>query len=106
MAKTIENKTKTIENKVTSLMFAEDVPLTYAHLLTTIVNKPIKEGITTEQMRTDIGLLDKFEKAADAPTIKVTEKELEYLVKGANEFVWGVRHKEILGFIDYIDSLK
>lgn len=97
---------KTIENKATTMLLTEDTPLTYAHLLATIVNKPVKEGVTIKDMKRDLDLLDKLEDAVDKEVIEVTDEELKHLAKETEAFVWGTRHRDLVAFVEYIDSLK
>lgn len=98
--------TKTIENKETSILLTDDVNLTYAHLLATIVNKPMKEGITIKEMKRDLELLDKLEAAKAGESFEVTDEELKHLIKITLEFQWGMRHKDLVTFIEYVESLK
>lgn len=97
--------TKTIENKSTSLMVDEKNSAKYADLLITLVNQPIKEGITLKQMKYDLALLAKLETAKSQDVIEVEQDELDKLKELSASFLWGTRHIDIANFGDYIESL-
>lgn len=96
---------KTIENKEISLFISEGVKLKYSDLLTAIVNKPIKEGITLKQMKADLALLAKFENIEVGELIEVSDEELKQIKELTESHLWGLRHVDFEVFGDYIDNL-
>jgi len=96
--------TKTIENKQTDLPL-ENGKARYADLLKVIIDKPIKEGITVSEMRRDIGIITILDKSKLLDTIEFSAEEFKHLAELTKQSVWGIRHVEILDFVDYIASL-
>ncbi len=95
---------KLIENKTTSIKLTEDTFVKYADLLSTIINKPVKEAIDLKSMRRDLEYLKKFEDAKE--TIELTDSEYDYIAAEVAKSQWAIKHLDILDFADYIESLK
>lgn len=95
---------KTIENKSTTIAKSETEKATYADLLTTLLNRPVSKAIDLNSMRKDLRLLDTLEASQD--TIELSEEDFTYIAKLVDESEWAIKHKDIVAFADYIDSLK
>lgn len=97
---------KTIENKETEIWLTPEVKLNYAHLLGYIVDKPVKEGITINEMRRDMKILDVLEKAKNEKSFELDKEHLDHIKSNLESYTWTMRHKDIITFIDYIESIK
>lgn len=97
--------TKIVENKETNLKLDETVLAKYADLVAVIMHRPLKQGITTTEMRRDMRIFEVIEKAKDAETFELTEEDLKFVVELAKEHAWPQGHKDILDFEDYLVSL-
>lgn len=95
---------KTIENKETALKLNEEENVKYSHLLITVLNQPPKEGATIQDMRRDFRLIDLLEGAKE--TFELNEADIKYVATAISKCVWGIRHKDLIEFEDYINSLK
>lgn len=100
---------KTIENKLTKILKSEDVFVTYSDLFVAILNRPVQKVLNMKEMRRDIKLLGIFEDAAEAkpptPTVEVSDEDYTYLAGLVENSEWAVKHIDIIGFADYIESL-
>jgi hypothetical protein len=94
----------TIENKTTSMLKAENEPVNYAELLTTVLNRPLQKLLSVKDMRRDIILLDKFETAKESITL--TDEEYKHVSALVEASEWHFRHKELLVFIDDILTVE
>lgn len=97
---------KIVENKSTRLMLTETEPVKYADLLFTVINAPIKQGITTAEMRRDLRIVDVIETSKAKPEIEFTDEDFKFVVDTLKEQTWQVRHIDILDFVDYIQELS
>lgn len=102
-----KSKGKTIENKETSIKLSEDKNVQYADLIAAVINKPVKESMSLNDMRRDLKILDLAEKAAkgEVEGITLDDAELSYLKEQVKSSQWAVRHLDILDFADYIDTI-
>jgi hypothetical protein len=93
-----------IENKVTSIQASEDKAATYADLLVSLLNRPLTKAVDLKSMRRDLRLMDTLEAAGE--TIEVSDEDFKFLADLVDNSEWVVKHKDIVQFADYIDSLK
>lgn len=98
---------KTIENKETSIKeTAEESSknLTYCELLKLIMNVPPKEGYSLSEMKTRLDIY-----AALVPSEKnemsLEDAPFETLKQCVNNFRWATAHKDLVDFVDYINTL-
>ncbi len=103
MRKPIRTNMKIIQNRTTSIPKAEGVMATYADLFITILNKPLQKMVNLSDMRRDLKLIDKMEDSEKI--IEVSDDEFKYLHKSVENSEWAIKHLDILGFADYINSL-
>ena len=94
----------TLENKATSIAKNEKEFATYADLIVAILNKPLSKTIDIKSMRRDLKLLDIFDTAGE--TVELTKPDFDYVASLIDESEWAIKHKDIVTFVDYIDSLK
>jgi len=94
---------KVIENKETSIKLNEEQNVHYSDLIATVINKPLKESMSLMEMRKDLKILEVLEKAKE--TIEFEDVDLSYIKDAVNKSTWVIRHKDILDFADYIESL-
>jgi len=97
--------TKTIENKETAIPFTEEVKLNYATLLAIIINKPVKEGITLKQMKSDLAILHKLDTAEVGDLIEFDEDQVKTIKAATESHPFVFRHDDLDAFGDYIDAL-
>lgn len=95
---------KTILNTVTTIAKTENVLATYGDLLTSILNRPISKTLDLKAMRRDFRLLDLFEVGGES--FQLSTEDFGYIASLVENSEWVFKHKDILGFADYIDSLK
>lgn len=95
---------KTIENKTTTIIKSGDIGARYGDLLAAILNRPLSKATDLKSMRRDLRLLDLVESGED--TILVTEEDFKYLFGLVEGSEWAIRHKDILDFADYFESLN
>lgn len=95
---------KTIENKTTTISKSEDTQARYGDLFAALLNKPLSKSTDLKSMRRDLRLLDLVESNSDS--ITVSDEEYEYLASLVENSEWLIKHKDILDFADYIESLK
>lgn len=98
-----------VENKkVTLKLQGQEVPVTYAELLKTVVNQPVKEGISLSDMRRNLTIMSTIEAAIENESETISfEKEHFPTVAGLVETsIWTINDLAILEFSEYIDSLK
>ena len=96
---------KTIENKTTAIRLNEDKNANYADLLVHLVNVPIKEGLTVSEMKRNLRVLDILEVGKDAETLEFTKEDFKFLQKLVTNSRWGVSHKDIIEFVEYVEGL-
>ena len=98
---------KTIENKETSIKETAEASsknLTYCELLKLIMNVPPKEGYTISEMKMRLDIY-----AALVPSEKnemsLEDAPFEIVKQSVNNFRWALVHKDVVDFVDYINSL-
>ena len=82
--------------------------LGYADLAKFCTDNPPKDGWDKDSMKLSIKIEDKLEKAKLGDKIKLEDAEFEYLYKAAqpNSMKWAMKHKDLIAFLDYIETLK
>lgn len=94
---------KHIENKTTSITDKEQV-LSYVDLLKTVMNLPPAQGYTIKEMKQRLDIF-----AALTPDeknmIHLEDAHFETVKTCVNEFRWGMLHKDIVAFSEYINTL-
>ena len=100
-----KTKTKAFENKLTSIATGKDKFLSYADLLKSLVDGPVKEGITISEMKRDLKLFGDIESLKENDKLLLDEETLQHVKKLVSEARWVVRHVDIITFSEYIDSL-
>lgn len=94
---------KTILNKETRIPKTENETMRYSDLLSFCVQSPSQNGYSVQDMRQRIKLLDLIEDASNE--IQIEDTDFIKLKELANAMIWGWVHKDIVDFIDYINSL-
>lgn len=96
-----------VENLKASLKQAAE-PVPYAVLLLNLLDQPLQEGITINEMRKSIALLEKINNAVeyDLPSFEITEDELNKIKNTVENAQWRIIDKGIIDFSDYITNLK
>lgn len=94
---------KTVENKTTKIKVSEDKYLTYADLLSIVIDKPIREGITLDEMRRDLRILDVIKQETE--TLSFEDKDFEIVKEAVKSSKWAIRHEDLLEFASYISEL-
>lgn len=93
----------TVENKETAILRPEGGGVTYAELLSSVLNRPVQEGVDLKAMRRDFKLLDQLDTAGE--TIDFSNEDFTYLKGMVGRSQWGIKHRDIITFADYIDTL-
>ena len=98
----IENKETEIEKKINK----DGGKLKYSDLLKEVIENPPKGGfIGVDEMKKRIRMTTAIECESNG-VIEFETGDLDSIKKLINEFGWGVLHKDILNFINYINSIK
>lgn len=97
---------KTIENKSTSVLLTDGVHLTYIDLIISLLNRPLKRNITLVEMRRDLKLLDLLEACKNDDSVDLTSEQLSHVISLVEHSEWGVKHKDIIDFADYLIELN
>lgn len=78
--------------------------LTYFDILSNIVEKVPTNGMTIAEMKRDFSLLDKLSTLDDSLTLSEDEySRIEFLLEDTK---WTIKHRDIVVFYDYFNSLK
>ena len=72
--------------------------LSYKEIILTILKTPTKDGLTIEDIRQSVKIIEKIEPAKEA--VQFEDAEYNYLKKKINAFKWAIPHKNIITFID------
>ena len=99
---------KTIENKVTEIISGTpDQPkmMTYVDLCKLIINQPSQEGFTVEQIRQRLTIFGVLTVTENPEKVEIEVKDFTALKEVINKFKWAQVHKDIVAFVDYINSL-
>lgn len=94
---------KTVENKTTEIKVSEEESLTYADLLKICIDKPLREGITLDEMRRDLKILGVIKDAKDV--LEFEDDDFKVVKEAVATSKWAVRHADLLDFASYIESL-
>ena len=94
---------KTIENKATSIAKSENVSATYGDLIASLLNRPLSKTVDLKSMRRDLRLLDLFD--SGAATFEVSGEDLTYIANLVENSEWAFKHKDIVEFADYFQSI-
>ena len=95
---------KQIENKITEISQNENA-LRYADLLKIIVNFPEEKGFSAADLRMRIKIVDILETEKEADVLNLEDAQFEYVKSLVKVFRWAMLHKDIVSFIDYIESV-
>lgn len=98
--------TQKVENKTTKLMLTKTLAAKYSDLIYTLVNQPVKQGITTAEIRRDIRILDEIEKNKKEETLDLRKEDIVFISTLISTYEWGVRHIDLLDFEDYFIDLS
>lgn len=96
---------KTIENKKTSILIAENKTASYADLIKLIINNPGREGFDLKAIKQRLEIISNIETAKD-DKIEIENANIELIKKLVDEYKWATIHKEIVEFIEYIKSIS
>jgi hypothetical protein len=94
----------TLENRVTTIPKNEKDFASYADMLSAVLNKPLSKTIDIKSMRRDLRLLDTLEESTTQINLEIDD--FKYLASLIDQSEWAIKHKDILAFVDYIDSVK
>lgn len=95
---------KRIELKETTIKKDEKENITYKDLLNMCVNKP-PQGFTVEEMRKRLRLVDVLSKAE--LVVDMEDADYTHMKKLVSDMdgSWAIAHKDIIDFVDYINSI-
>ena len=92
-------------NKTTELKLVENEYANYAKLLLFLYKQISSEGLTLAQIKTDIKTMDALEANIEAPEIELPDESKDSIKKMVAKSIWPIRHKDLVEFYDYVDSL-
>lgn len=96
----------TFENKVIdNLKGPEGQKFDYAGFALLTLNSPLRSGMTVDDIKQRMALMDKF-KIEPGATLELTAKELTLLQFCVKNMSWGIVHESIPAFDDYIARIK
>lgn len=79
--------------------------LSYKEILLTMLKTPqSKEGLTIDDIRQSVKIMEKLEAAKDS--IKLEDAEYLYLQNKIKNFKWAIAHKNIVQFIDDYNNAR
>lgn len=101
---------KTIENKTTSISNGDEVNkkfLTSGDLLKIIINTVPQGGLTVEEMKKRLRLIESLDKANETTSsISLEDADFDLLKTQTIDYKWGALHKDIIDLVDSINSIK
>lgn len=96
---------KTIINKLTSLSNGkEEGTLSYNDFLKTIMNIAPKDGYTISEMRQRLKIYAELEPDSNN-NINLEDIDFVVVKTCVQAFKWGIANKEVVEFVDHIESL-
>lgn len=75
----------------------------YSDFIMLVMNQKVPEGVTIQQMKDDIAIVDAIEDHDDK--IQLKDSEVTRLRNKLESFKWGFAHKELLKFAAAIEKL-
>ena len=93
------------ENRNTELRLVENEDANYAKLLLFFYRQASPEGLSLGQMKKDMELMDVLEENIEVESFDLPSESIESIKKIVNKSVWPIRHKDLITFYDYINSL-
>nr|DAT90308.1 MAG TPA: hypothetical protein [Caudoviricetes sp.] len=92
-------------NKETELKITADKAANYVELLLFLYSQLPTEGISLSKMRTDIKVMDALEENVSNSEFEISDNFKESIKEIVAKSSWGIRHKALIEFGDYIESL-
>lgn len=80
--------------------------MNYADFCLLCLNSPVQQGMTVKDINNRIKLMDEFKDLKPGGTVSLTEEGYKLLATCKDNMKWGLVHKAIPEFSDYVDSLK
>lgn len=99
---------KTIDNKTTNLSFlveGKEKKMTYKDILKLILDLPPEKGYSITEMRQRLKIYAEIE-PDKKNKINLEDADFSILKKLVLDFKWAQHHKDIVAFVDHIESLK
>lgn len=101
----------TIENKYTTLLFETGKPevMNYADIMLLIMNKLSEKGFTVAEMKKDFRVIDVLDAAVKEKKQEISFEDADFqhfLTKYPENFGWGLEHRDLIEFDDYIRAVK
>ena len=111
---------KEIANTITTIKLTENNNVSYADLLMSCVNRPVREGVDLKTMRRDLRIMGIIEDAIletkeqeklpeskrEVVLMNFEDEDFKVIAKLVEESQWVILHKDILTFADLIINLK
>jgi len=94
---------KKIENKQTEIPEGKDKYASYFDLIKFVINKTEK-GFTVNDIRSRLKITDAIEE--NDKEIAIDDAEYNVIVTAFDDFKWGIAHKDLVEFADYIKGIK
>lgn len=93
------------ENRNTELKIVANENANYAELLLFLYKQSSLEGLTLNQIREDMKVMDVLTENLNIEEFEITSEAVESIKKIVSKSVWPIRHVDLVTFADYIDSL-
>jgi hypothetical protein len=94
-----------VTNKKTTVETGKDSVLKYSDIIKQIVNTPPKDGFSVEIMKQSLRIVTAIENEKKG-TISIEDGDFDALKISVNAFRWAIIHKDLLSFVEYINSLQ
>jgi hypothetical protein len=78
---------------------------TVADLSRICLNAPVRDGLTVDDIRNRIRLIDKLEAGKDKAEIDLEDQEARLLQSCVKQMRWGVVHEDIVAFADIVEEM-
>ena len=93
------------ENKKTNLKIVQEHDARYADLLLFLYNQYNPQQISMAKMRTDMKIMDLLEENREKDSFEMEDSMKASIKDIVANSSWAIRHKALIEFGDYIESL-
>lgn len=93
------------ENRNTELKIVANENANYAELVLFLYKQSSPEGLTLNQIRTDMKIMDVLEENLHNEEFEISSEAVKSIKSIVSKSVWPIRHVDLVTFADYIDSL-
>ncbi len=95
----------TLKNKITEIKKNEKEKLSYFDLMKVCAEQAPKEGLKIQQINKRIRIINALEKEKEGK-VEMEDADFDELKSLVVNFTWGIVHKDIVNFYNYIQNLN